>query len=77
MKSRGRSRGKQHRGLCTKALMRALGTRLECQHRVFVRTEKHCGNLLLGKKTIAAQSDSDLLSRHLQHTGTGEVQRER
>ena len=28
------------------ALMRALGTRLECRHRVFVRTEKKsCGKL--------------------------------
>ena len=39
----GQSRGKKHRGLHTKALMRDLGTRLECRQRVFVGTEKHCG----------------------------------
>ena len=33
-------RSEQHRGLRTKALMRDLGTRLECRHRVFVRTGK-------------------------------------
>ena len=37
---RGQSRGKQHRGLRTKALMWDLGTRLECRHRVFARTGK-------------------------------------
>ena len=43
----GRSRGKQLRGLHTKALMQGLGTRLECRHRCFVSTEKeYCGNLL-------------------------------
>ena len=32
--------GEQRRGLRTKALMRDLGTRLECGQRVFVRTGK-------------------------------------
>ena len=36
----GEGRGKQRRGLRTKALMRDLGTRLECRQRVFVRTGK-------------------------------------
>ena len=37
----GGSRGEQRRrGLRTKALMRDLGTRLECRQRVFVRTGK-------------------------------------
>ena len=47
---RGQIRGKQHRGLRTKALMRDLGTRLECRHRVFVRTEKTLWTFTLGKK---------------------------
>ena len=39
--SRGaEGRGEQRRGLRTKALMRDLGTRLECRQRVFVRTGK-------------------------------------
>ena len=33
-------RSEQRRGLRTKALMWDLGTRLECRHRVFVRTGK-------------------------------------
>ena len=33
-------RGEQRRGLRTKALIRDLGTRLECRQRVFVRTGK-------------------------------------
>ena len=33
-------RGEQRRGLHTKALMRDLGTRLECRQRAFVRTGK-------------------------------------
>ena len=33
-------RSEERRGLRTKALMRDLGTRLECRHRVFVRTGK-------------------------------------
>ena len=33
-------RGELRRGLCTKALMRDLGNRLECRQRVFVRTGK-------------------------------------
>ena len=48
--------GEQRRGLRTKALMRDLGTRLECRHRVFASTGKHCGN-----KSIVAQPDSNLL----------------
>ena len=36
----GEGRGEQRRGLRTKALMRDLGTRLACRHRVFVRTGK-------------------------------------
>ena len=36
----GKGRGEQRRGLRTKVLMRDLGTRLECRHRVFVRTGK-------------------------------------
>ena len=35
--------------------MQGLGTRLECQHKVSIRTEKHCG------KSIAAPPDSNLL----------------
>ena len=34
----GEGRGEQRRGLRTKALMRDLGTRLECRQKVFVRT---------------------------------------
>ena len=49
-------RGEQRCCLRTKALMRDLGARLECRHRVFVRTGKHCGN-----KSIAAQLYSNLL----------------
>ena len=37
-------RGEQRRGLRTKALIRDLGTRLECRQRVFVRSGKHCGS---------------------------------
>ena len=33
-------RGEQGRDLRTKALLRDLGTKLECQHRVFVRSGK-------------------------------------
>ena len=36
----GEGRGEQRRGLRTKALMRVLGTRLECRQRVFERTGK-------------------------------------
>ena len=49
-RSGGRSRGKQHRGLRTKALMRGLETRLECRHKVFVRTEKTLGKFTFRKK---------------------------
>ena len=36
----GEGRHEQRRGLCTKALMRDLETRLACRHRVFVRIKK-------------------------------------
>ena len=36
----GEGRSEQRRGLRTKALMRDLGTRFECRHRVFVKTGK-------------------------------------
>ena len=57
----GRNRGKQQQSLRTKALMRDHGTRPKCRHTAFVRTKKHCGNLLLRKNSIVAQSDSNLL----------------
>ena len=41
IKDRGaEGRGEQRRRLHTKALMRDLGTRLECRHRGFIRTGK-------------------------------------
>ena len=52
---RGRRSGKQQHDLCTKALMRGLGTSLECRHTFFERTEKDCGNLLLGKNSMVVQ----------------------
>ena len=39
-KQGGEGRGEQRCGLCRKALMWDLGTRLECRHRGFVRTGK-------------------------------------
>ena len=54
----GRSRRNQHHDLRTKSLIRDLSTRLECRHRVFVRTENHCGNLLFEKISIVVQPDS-------------------
>ena len=57
----GRSRRNQHQDLRTKSLMRNLSTRLECRHRVFVRTENHCGNLLFEKKSIVVQPNSNRL----------------
>ena len=52
-----------YRGLRTKALMRSLGTRLECRQTVFVGTEKLYGNSpFMGEKSIVAQPDSNLNS---------------
>ena len=51
----GEGRGEQRRGLGTKALMRDLGTRLECRQRAFVRTRQ-----TLWKKSIVTQPDSNL-----------------
>ena len=57
----GRSRRNQHHDLRTKSLIRDLSTRLECRHRVFVRTENHCGNLPFEKISIVVQPDSNRL----------------
>ena len=48
----GRSRGRQHPGLRTKALMRGLGTRLGCRQRSFVRTEKNIAEIYFWGKFI-------------------------
>ena len=61
VRSGGRSRGKQHRGLSTKTLMWGLRIRLEYRHKVSVRTEKHREHLLVWKRSIASQSDSNML----------------
>ena len=44
-----------------KALMQGLGTRQGFRHRNLVETEKSFGNLLLGKKSIVAQPDWNLI----------------
>ena len=62
----GRSWGKQRHGLRTNPLMQGLRTRLECQHRVFVRTEKRLWKFTFGEKSIVALPYSNLLSSDLQ-----------
>ena len=53
--TRGQSRGKQHRGLRTKALMQDLGTGLECPHRFFCKTEKTLWKFIFREKSMIAQ----------------------
>ena len=49
--ARERSRGKQHRGLCKKAVMQGLGVRPDCQHKFFVRTERKASKIKFIEKT--------------------------